>query len=250
MHYDPLTITFAVIAVIAVGLTKGGFSGLGATATPILALAMSPTQAAAILLPVIVVQDAISVWAFRKTWDRWVVAWMLPGGVIGVGLGYLFAARLSLTAVTGALGLITLSFGIYRLWIERGGRIVAASNSPGWVGSLFGIAMGFTSQIAHAGGPVIQMWLTPRKLPHVNFVGTIAVTFAAMNVIKLPAYAALGEFTRENLIASALLTPIAILSTLGGIWLIRRIDTTRFYHLIYGLMILLGSKLLWDALTA
>jgi len=247
MHYDPATIAIACLAVFIVGLAKGGFSGLGALATPLFALSVAPTQAAAILLPILIVQDVVSVWSFRKSWSRWAVGWMLPGALVGVALGYAFAASLSMAALTGALGTITLGFGLYRLWLERGGRIVAASNSPGWVGSLFGVVTGFTSQIAHAGGPPMQMWLTPRKMPHLMFVGTSSILFAVINWMKVPAYAALGEFTRENLTASAMLMPLAIVSTLFGVWLIRRMDPARFYTLIYVLMVLLGSKLIWDA---
>lgn len=247
MHYDPATIAIACLAVFILGLAKGGFSGLGALATPLFALAVAPTRAAAILLPILIVQDVVSVWAFRRSWSKWVVGWMLPGALIGIALGYAFAATLPMSAVTGALGAITLGFGLYRLWLERGGRIVAASNSPGWVGALFGIATGFTSQIAHAGGPPLQMWLTPRKLPHLTFVGTSAVLFAVINWAKVPAYAALGELTQENLTVSAMLMPLAIASTFAGVWLIRRIDAARFYTLIYVLMVLLGGKLIWDA---
>lgn len=249
MPYDPSTIALACLAVFIVGLAKGGFAGLGALATPLFALSVAPTQAAAILLPILIVQDVVSVWSFRKSWSRWAVGWMLPGALVGVALGYAFAASLPMAAVTGALGTITLGFGLYRLWLERGGRITAASNSPGWVGSIFGIATGFTSQIAHAGGPPMQMWLTPRKMPHLMFVGTSSILFAAINWMKVPAYAALGEFTAENLTASAMLMPLAIVSTLFGVWLIRRIDPARFYTLVYVLMVLLGTKLIWDAVA-
>jgi len=152
--------------------------------------------------------------------------------------------------VLTALGAITLVFGAWRLWVERGGRVVAASNSPGWVGSLFGVAMGFTSQVAHAGAPPFQIWVGPRRLPHLEYVGTSAVTFAVLNWVKVPAYLALGEFTPENLTASAMLVPVAIASTLGGVWLVRRIDPARFYGLMYVLMVLLGGKLLWDGTAA
>lgn len=250
MITDPSFLVVAVIAVTLVGLAKGGFSGLGALGTPVMALAISPVVAAAILLPILIVQDAVSVWAFRRSWDRWIVAWMLPGAVVGVALGWGFAEILPVSAVLAALGAITLVFGLWRLWAERGGRVVAASNSPGWVGSLFGVAMGFTSQVAHAGSPPFQIWVTPRRLDHLSYVGTTAITFAIMNWIKVPAYIALGEFTRENLTTSAMLMPVAILSTLAGVWIVRRIDAARFYGLIYLLMVLLGAKLLWDGVAA
>jgi hypothetical protein len=236
------------VAVSLLGLAKGGFSGLGSLATPLLALTVPPTRAAAIILPILLVQDVVSVWNFRREWDGWIVAWMLPGAVMGIGIGYGFAAVMPVAAVMAVLGAITLVFGVWRLWIERGGRLVAASRSPGWVGSLFGIATGFTSQIAHAGGPPFQMWVTPRRLPHVVFVGTSSILFALINWAKVPAYYALGEFDRQNLGTAALLMPLAIASTLAGVWLVRRIDPTRFYRIVYLLMILLGTKLMADAI--
>lgn len=247
---DPAVLAMAVLSVLIVGLAKGGFSGLGALATPLLALVLPPTQAAALLLPVLLVQDVVSVWSFRKTWDRWIVARMLPGAALGVGLAAWFAASVDEARVMLVLGAITLLFGLYRLWLGRGARIVAASNSPGWIGALFGVATGFTSQIAHAGGPPFQMWVTPRRLPHEVFVGTSSVTFAAINWIKVPSFLALGTLDRATLSASVLLLPLAVLSTLVAVRIIRRLDAARFYTLIYILMIVLGAKLVWDGLGA
>jgi uncharacterized protein len=243
---DPWTLSMAVLAVAILGLAKGGFSGLGALATPLLALALPPVTAAALLLPVLLVQDVVSVWSYRKTWDGWIIGWMLPGALVGVALGTGLAAAVPEEKLLVLLGAITLAFGLYRLWLERGGRIVAPSNSPGWLGALFGVATGFTSQIAHAGGPPFQMWVTPRRLPHQVFVGTSSLTFAAINWMKVPSYLLLGSFNRALLEAAALLVPLAIVTTLGGVWLVRRIDSARFYTLIYLLMIALGLRLIWQ----
>jgi len=247
---DPLYIVCAVIAVVISGLAKGGFAGVGALAMPVMALGIDPVQGAAILLPILILQDAVSVWAFRRSWDGGILKVMLPGAAVGIALGWLFAARVSEIAVLGALGVISVLFGLQRLWVERGSAVVLPSNSPGWVGFLFGIASGFTSQLAHAGSPPFQMWVLPKKLPRDTLVGTTAIAFAVMNWMKVPAYAALGEFTRENLTATAMLVPVATAATFAGVWLVRRVDAARFYTLIYILMILLGLKLVADAALA
>ncbi|MES2055611.1 MAG: sulfite exporter TauE/SafE family protein [Pseudomonadota bacterium] len=239
----------AVPAVILLGLSKGGFAGMGALSLPIMALAISPVRAAAILLPILIVQDVVSLWAFRKSWDGYVLAWMLPGAAIGICLGYLFAAQVSADAVLGLVGAISLLFGGYRLWVERGGTLRASSRSPGWVGMLCGVASGFTSQIAHAGQPPFQVWVLPRRFDRDVLIGTTAIFFAAVNWAKVPAYWALGQFSHDNLVVAGLLLPVAIASTLAGVWLVRRVAPDRFYSAIYALMMLVGVKLIWDALT-
>jgi uncharacterized membrane protein YfcA len=238
----------AVPAVILLGLSKGGFAGMGALSLPILAMAISPVRAAAILLPILIVQDVVGVWAFRKSWDGHVLAWMLPGAIIGIALAWFFAARVSADAVLGLVGAISILFGAYRLWTDRRGAIGAPARSPGWVGTLFGVASGFTSQIAHAGQPPFQIWVLPKKLPRDMLVGTTAIFFAATNWLKVPAYWALGQFSHANLMAAASLLPVAIASTFAGVWLVRRVSPARFYAAIYLLMVLVGIKLVWDAL--
>lgn len=242
---------FAIPAVILIGLAKGGFSGLGALGTPLMAIGIGdPVKAAAILLPILIAQDVVGVAAFRKSWDRSVLAVMLPGAIVGIGLGYLLAARISAAAVMAVLGLISILFGCYRLWVERPGARLVASSSPAWTGSLFGVAAGFTSQIAHAGGPPFQMWVMPKRLPHTVFVGTSAVFFAVVNWIKVPAYVALGQFTSENAVVTLVLLPFAVLASLAGVRLVRHLSGRSFYTIIYVLMIVAGIKLLYDGIRA
>jgi hypothetical protein len=229
------------------GLAKGGFAGAGALSLPMIAFATDPVQAAAILLPILIVQDVVGVWAFRRSVDGFVLGWTLAGAVIGIAIGYWFAASVSADAVLAMVGGISILFGAYRLWKDRiGGG--AASSSPGWVGSLFGIASGFTSQVAHAGQPPWQLWVLPRGLSRDMLVGTTAVYFALVNWIKVPAYLALGQFTRENLLTAAALMPVAIGSTVAGVWLVRRVAPERFYTAIYWLMIGVGVVLVAKAL--
>ncbi len=250
MPQDPQFYLFAIPAVLLIGLAKGGFTGFGALGMPLIALAMDPVQGAAILLPILIVQDAVGVAAFRKSWDRHVLVVMLPSAVAGVLLGWWFAASVSSAEILATVGAISILFGLYRLWIERGARIAASSNSPTWVGWLFGVATGFTSQIAHAGGPPFQMWVMPRRLSRDTLIGTSAIFFAALNWIKVPAYVALGQFTRPNALATLVLLPFAILASLAGVKLVRKVPAERFYTIIYVLMVVAGAKLLWDGIAA
>jgi uncharacterized membrane protein YfcA len=250
MLTDPMFYAVAVPAVILMGLAKGGFVGVGNLSVPLIALVISPVTAAAITLPILIIQDAVSVAAFWRTFDRKVLAIVLPGAALGVALGWGFAEKTPEAWVMLALGLVSVVFAVQRLWVERGGRVAAPSNDPAWFGFLCGTASGFTSQIAHAGGPPFQLYVLPKKLPRDVMIGTTAIFFAAVNWMKAPAYLALGQFTPQNLLTSAVLVPLAIASTLAGVWLVRRIDGAKIYKLIYAVLLLLGVKLIFDAGSA
>ncbi|MES2471894.1 MAG: sulfite exporter TauE/SafE family protein [Pseudomonadota bacterium] len=250
MHTDLFFYAVAIPAVVLAGLAKGGFSGVGQVSVPLLALAVSPVQAAAILLPILLVQDAVGVWAFRHNWDAHVLKVMLPGAAVGILAGYVLAAWVSVTAVLGTLGAISILFALYQLWGRRAARALAAPTpSSASTGFALGIASGFTSQIAHAGLPPFQMWVLRKKLSPASYIGTAALYFAIVNWVKVPAYAALGQFTHENLLTALTLMPVAIASTFAGVWLVRRVPAEGFYTVIYLLMIGVGCELVWQALN-
>jgi len=239
----------AIPAVIVLGLSKGGFTGLSSLATPMLSLAISPVRAAAIVLPLLIVQDWVSVWAFRRDFSAANLAVLIPSSMIGVAAGWLLAARVSEDAVRLAVGLICIAFVAYMLVRDRLG--LAAVDRPGIPGGLlWGSLAGFTSFISHAGAPPFQVYVMPQNLKPRVFAGTATMFFAAVNLIKIPPYFLLGQFSRDNLAVSAGLMPIAILSTLAGVWLVRRVSAERFYALILIITFAIGAKLTWDAVRA
>ncbi len=66
---DPLFYLLAIPAITILGLGKGGFSGVGMISTPLIALVIPPLQAAAIVQPILIVQDAISAWVYRRDYS-------------------------------------------------------------------------------------------------------------------------------------------------------------------------------------
>ena len=249
MLTDPFFYAVAVPAVILLGLAKGGFSGIGVLGVPLMALAISPVQAASITLPILIVQDVVSVWSFRKTWNGRVLALMLPPAALGIYVGYALAAYVRPAAVELTVGLISVAFGLQRLWIERGHDAAPARPLPVWLGPVFGALSGFTSQVSHGGGPPFQIYAMPLKLQRDVFVGTSAIFFATVNWMKVPAYAALGQFTAQNLATSAALVPLAIASTFAGVVLVRKVDAERFYRIVYVVLVLVGCKLVFDGMS-
>jgi len=244
---DPYFYLAAIPAVIVLGLAKGGFAGIGILGVPLMALVISPVQAAAILLPILLVQDVVSVWVFRRERDDRVLKQMLPGAALGIGAGYALAALVSVSVVELAVGVITLVFAVQRM---RAGAAALATVSTPWRGITMGAASGFTSQIAHAGGPPFQMYVVPLKLERDRFIGTSAIFFAAVNWMKVPAYWALGQFSAVNMQTALVLMPVAIAATWIGVLLVKKVDAVNFYRIIHLLMLAVGTKLVWDGLAA
>lgn len=250
MITDPLFYAVAIPAVILLGLAKGGFSGLGMLSLPMMALVVSPVQAAAITLPILIVQDVVSVWAYRHAWDRRNVVILLIGAVSGIVTGYLLAAQVSDAAVKLAVGIISVAFALRRLVVERGGRQPKPAPADLPRGIFWGWVTGFTSMVAHAGGPPFQIYVMPQRLPRDIFVGTGAVLFALINWIKVPPYLALGQMTLENMATAGALFPVAIASTWAGVLLVRRVSGQSFYTAVYVLLVLVGLKLIYDGAGA
>ncbi len=249
MVTDPLFYAVAVPAVTLLGLAKGGFSGLGLLSLPLMSLVLSPVQAAAIILPILLVQDVVSVWAYRHSWDKRNVMILLPSAMIGTGTGYLMAAQVSDAAVRLAVGVIAMGFALRRIVLEWRKAPPTPIRADVPRGVFWGWVTGFTSMIAHAGGPPFQIYVMPQRLPRDVFVGTGAIFFAVNNWMKVPPYFALGQLTTANLATAAALFPLAILSTWAGVRLVRYVSGERFYTLVYLLLVMVGAKLVYDGLV-
>lgn len=243
MLADPLFVAAAVIGVTCLGLGKGGFAGVGLVATPLLALVIPPLQAAAILLPILMLQDAISIWVYRRDWDAWNLKVLLPGAFIGVCIAWAVAGVVSDAAVRVAVGIIGLAF-VLNAWL---GRITDNGRSASAIGGVFwGAVSGFTSTLAQAGSPPFQIHVLPQRLPKMTFVGTNTLFFAAVNALKIVPYFALGQFSADGLGISAALIPLAIATNFLGIWLVRRTPQAVFYRIAYALVLAISLALLWQ----
>lgn len=240
---DPMFYALAIPAVIALGLSKGGFAGVGQMATPLLALVMPPLEAAAIMLPIMILQDATAVWVYRKEWNGKILAVVIPGAVIGITVAGLVASYISNDAVRVFIAVITIAFVLYN-WLAAA-RIARERKAPGLLAGLFwGTISGFTSTLSQAGGPPYQMYMLSQRLPKMVFVGTSALYFASINWMKVIPYVALGQFSAKGFATSLVLFPLAIVTNQLGFWLVRRTPQELFYKITMIVMFLIALALL------
>jgi uncharacterized protein len=244
---DPVFYALSIPAVFLMAMGKGGFGGnLAVLAMPLMAMSAPPIQAAAIMMPILLIMDAISCWAWRRTWSRENIIIMLPAGMLGTLIGYLTAAMVSDAALRLMIGLISLAFCL-QVWLARAKDIPPQPASWG-KGSLWSAISGFSSFISHVGGPQLAVYLLPQKLSKDVVAGTFTVYFAVINVIKTPGFLALGSFTPENLWTSLVLAPVAALGTVFGIWLVKRVSTALFYRIMYIVLFFVAWKLVYDGI--
>jgi uncharacterized protein len=244
---DPLFYLLAIVAVTLLGLSKGGFFGLGVMALPLMSLFVPPLQAAAILLPTVLAQDALTIWTYRHDWSPWNLKIMIPSMALGIIIASLFAASLSSVHIRLAIGIIAAAF-VLRDWLgRRFDRLATHANT--FTGIVFGTLGGFTTLLANAGGPAWQMHLLPQKLDKFTYAGTLTMLFAASNLMKIPAYGTLGQLTVDNLAVGALLVPAAMVANYAGLWLVRRTPTELFFRIAYVLMFLIAIELIRGALV-
>lgn len=242
---DPIFYYMAIPAVILLGLSKGGFAGLGVASTPMLALYLPPLEAAALILPLLMMQDAISVYVYRKDWSAWNLKVMLPGALVGMSLGWLTAAYVSDATVRVIVGTIGLVF-VANTWLQR--ARVEPRPATTLSGVFWGGLSGFTSFMTQAGGPPFQVHILPQRLPKMTMVGTTTIFFAAVNALKIVPYSMLNQFTWKNFATSVLLMPIAVAANFLGIWLVKRTPTGVFYKIVYTLLFIICAALLWQGL--
>jgi uncharacterized membrane protein YfcA len=247
MLTDPTFYAFALPAVFLIGISKGGFGGGAALlAVPLMAFAVPPLQAAGILLPILVVMDIAGLIAYRRDVDRATLIHVLPGAILGTGIGWLTATWVTDTHVRLMVGVMAVAFVLLH-WFRPPAPTPRGHSHVR--GNLAGFFSGFTSFISHAGGPPFQIYIIPLRLEPKLFAGTSIVFFAVLNAIKVPPYFFLGQFTQANLTASAVLLPLAIVSVYLGVLAVRVISAKMFYRIAYISVFLVGLKLTWDGVT-
>ena len=243
---DPYFYAVTIPAVLLLGISKSGFgAGFGSLAVPLMALAVSVPQAAAILMPVLLLMDVLGMAAFRKDFDLKLLKFLIPWGLLGIVIGALLFKLLDAHLVAGIVGAFTLLFLAQRLLFPPKAD---SAPPPRWLGAILTATSGFTSFIAHAGGPPVNAYMIPLRLSPIRFTATMAFFFFVINLAKWIPYAWLGLLDWRNFATSMVLLPLAPIGVWVGVRLARRISQVLFYRFLYAGMLLTGIKLLADAL--
>ena len=177
---DPHFYAVAIPAVLLMGVSKSGFgAGFGSLAVPLMALAVSVPQSVAIFMPILFLMDILGMAAFRKDFDLQLLKFLVPCGLVGIVIGALLFKLLPAHIVAGIVGIFTLLFLAQRLLFPPKAD---SAPPPRWLGAILTATSGFTSFIAHAGGPPINAYVIPLRLSPVKFTATMAFFFFVINL--------------------------------------------------------------------
>ena len=241
---DPFFYAVAVPAVVMLGISKSGFgAGFGSLAVPVMALAVAVPQAAAILMPVLLLMDLLGMAAFRKSFELKLLKFLVPCGLLGTVVGALLFKVLDARLVAGMVGVFTLLFLAQRLLFPPKAD---SPPPPKWLGAVLTVMSGFTSFVSHAGGPPLSAYVIPLRMSPLKFTATMAFFFFVINLSKWIPYALLGLIDLRNMATSLVLLPLAPVGVWIGVRLAKSISPQLFYRLLSVGMLLTGCKLVWD----
>jgi uncharacterized protein len=246
---DPITFAVAALGIFVIAVMKGAFGGgFAIIGIPLLSLVLDPILAGAVLAPLFVVMDLYALRYWRpSTWSRPDARVLVPAFVVGIGIGYLTMTHLDRRLITIVMALTTLGFALH--WLIGGGQLVRRERS--WLkGTVCGIAGGITTMVAHAGGPPLAMYLLPLGLDKALYAGTTSLTFTVGNIVKIGPWLWLAQPKADAWLLMALCLPFVPLGVTAGWAFHERLNQQQMYRACYGLLIVVGVKLLWDGVRA
>lgn len=250
MFSDPVFYLVGYLAIFLIAFSKGAFGGgLALVGVPLLSLVMSPIEAAMVVLPCITLMDLFAVRSFGpSSWSKPDLVWLIPGSLAGIAAGYAFFEFVDPRLVAFTIGAVTLAFAADFFLRRRRATESHPVSKP--LALLAGWASGFTSFIAHAGGPPANMYLLRRGLEKSVYAGTNLAMFMVGNFLKLIPYGILIWAKPWTFLASLILMPVVPVGVLLGKWLHDRLEQRRLFFWCYILLSVAAAKLLYDAVRS
>ena len=242
---DPTFLTYASFGVFVFGLSKGGVPGpIAMLAVPVMSFAMSPLQAAGILLPLLIIMDFSAIYLYWKKWISSILKIIIPASIVGILFGTFTFQYTNENQIRVMVGVISIIFVLVS-FIQKSDFLLRPTKLKGYFWSS---VAGYTSFLIHAGNPPMNFYTLPLKLDKISFIGTMTFAFLVINFVKLIPYYYVGLLAPSNLLVSVILLPLAFVSVLIGFFLQKKIPERLFFNIVYVLLFLSGCKLIYDGL--
>ncbi|MEU1622505.1 sulfite exporter TauE/SafE family protein [Streptomyces sp. NPDC005722] len=239
---DPAQWVVALLALFLVGYSKTGVSGAGTVGVALFALVLPAKLSTGVLLPLLLVGDAVAVAAYRRHADWGRLVRLFPWVVVGVLLGVVVVDRVDDTRMRELIGALLLSMLAVHWWSRRRGPDDPVAQHPA-VAAGAGILAGFATMTANAAGPIMSLYFLAVGLPMLGFLGTSAWFFLLLNAFKVPFSVALGLITPGTLAFGATAAPAVLAGAVAGRATISRISPKVFERVTVALTLLAAIRL-------
>ena len=247
MELNFLFFVSVVPAIILYGIAKSGLGGsISLISIPLMTLVMPLSQALAIILPILIFSDIIAVYRFRKEFDLSTLKIMVPFSAVGIIIGsysFSYFSEDLLKLIVGIMGFIFS--GHYFIFKKK--KIIPSKKNL-FKGAICSTVAGFTSFCVHAGGTPTSLYLLPLRLKKEIYVGTRIIFFSFVNLFKLPLYVHLSMVNLKTISQSLMLIPLAVVGIFIGYRILKIIEENLFYNIIFSLIFLTSTKLIYDYL--
>ena len=242
---DLTFLAFASFGVFVFGISKGGVPGpIAMLAVPVMSFVMSPLQAAGILLPLLIIMDFSAIYLYWKKWINNILKIIIPASIVGILFGTFTFKYTNEDQIRVMVGIISIIFVVVS-FIQKSNFLLRPTKLKGYFWSSLA---GYTSFLIHAGNPPMNFYMLPLKLNKISFIGTMTLAFLVINVVKLIPYYYVGLLAPSNLMVSLVLLPLAFVSVLIGYFLQKRIPEKLFFNIVYILLFISGTKLIYDGI--
>ena len=234
-----------LIGALLIGITKAGFGGgAGLIVGPMLMLVFPAKESLGMMLPLLFVCDVVSLFFYWRKWDKLNIAFIIPGAVVGIGIGSIFLGRFDDRILAKMIGITAIGFALLQILRHQLMQRKEQFRTQPWLGILVGAFTGFFSTVAHLGGVLTMMFLLAQQLENQVFVATAALIYFSINLFKIPVYLKLNIITTQILLRILPFLPLITVGTMLGVYLNRRTSAKMFTKIILTIVFLTGIRLI------
>ena len=234
-----------MIGALLIGITKAGFGGgAGLIVGPMLMLVFPAKESLGMMLPLLFVCDVVSLFFYWRKWDKLNIAFIIPGAVVGIGIGSIFLGRFDDRILAKMIGITAIGFALLQILRHQLMQRKEQFRTQPWLGILVGAFTGFFSTVAHLGGVLTMMFLLAQQLENQVFVATAALIYFSINLFKIPVYLKLNIITTQILLRILPFHPLIAVGTMLGVYLNRRTSAKMFTKIILTIVFLTGIRLI------
>lgn len=221
-----------------IGLSKTGIPGVGILAVGLFTLVIPARDSSGVILPLLITADMIAVWSYRKQADWSKLVWLFPWAITGIIIAYFTMDHINSQQTARIIAVILLTM-IALQFLKRFRKKKTNVTAPELLNdshpahsapytAFTGITAGFTTMVANAAGPIMNLYLLAMKMPKMSFMGTAAWYFFLLNTFKVPFSMSLGLINKSSILLNLKLIPAVLIGAMLGRFILPKIDQKSF----------------------